>query len=324
MMKTRTIFLLILFISLIFVFAGFPFFKKPAEADYLERIGVIEATEVHLSAKISERIEALPVQEGERVEADQVAVRLDRREVEAEVVQAEANVQRGKAGLLNAKAKITKAKASLKEALRNLKRISALQEEGLVSTSDLDKAQTRFELEEAELKAVEAELRSAEAEVKQREANLQLAQIRLKETVIQTPMAGLVTLKAFEVGEMVSPGVTIVTLIDPQSVWARVDLEEGDAAKVEVGNRAEIQIDSLPSERFEAKVTEVGAAGTFATRRDVTRGRQDIKTFRTKVQALSTKGLLKPGMTARVRIFLGDPGRPSDTGAAKAPVGRGF
>lgn len=307
-MKTRTILFLFILITLVLAFAAFPFFRKPAQSNYVDRVGIIEATEIHLSSKIAERIQALPFEEGDAVPVNAVAVRLDEREIAAEVAQAEANVQRGEAGLVNARAQIEKAKASLEDAKRNLDRLSSLRKEGLISDSEWDKAETRLELAEAELKAAEAEARSAAAELKQRRANLDLVEIRLKETSIYAPIGGVVTLKAFEVGEMVSPGATILTLIDPASVWARVNLEEGEVGKVRVGGRAEIFVDSLPGRPFEGKVSEVGAEGGFATQRDVTRGRQDIKTFRVKVRALSPEGLLKPGMTAKVRIFLNDKG----------------
>ncbi|MDC4224196.1 MAG: efflux RND transporter periplasmic adaptor subunit [Candidatus Manganitrophus sp.] len=302
-MKIRTIAILFILIMLVLSFAALPFFRKPPESDFIERVGVIEATEVHLSSKVAERIQALPFEEGDTVPVNAVAVRLDEREIAAEVAQAEANVQRGEASLVNARAQVEKAKASLEDAKRNLNRLSSLRQEGLVSDSEWDRAQTRLEMAEAEQKAVEAEVRSAQAELRQRQANLNLVQIRFKETEIYAPIGGVVTLKAFEVGEMISPGMTILTLIDPNSVWARVNLEEGEVGRIKVGGRAEIFVDSLPNRTFEAKVSEVGAEGGFATQRDVTRGRQDIKTFRVKVRALSPEGLLKPGMTARVRIF---------------------
>lgn len=305
-MKKRTFLVVLVFILSIFAFAGFPFFKKSADVDYVERVGVIEATEVHLSAKIAERIKELPLKEGDSVQAGAMAIRLEDRQIRAEMAQSEANIQRGEAGLLNAKAQIEKAKAGLQDAKRNLTRISQLQEEGLVSTSDLEKAETRFDLAEADLKAAEAEARSAEAEIKQRRAHLQLIQIQLDEATIQTPISGVVTLKAFEVGEMVSPGVTILTLVNPGSVWARVDLDEGEVGKIRLNNRAEIYVGSVQAAPFEAAVSEIGTAGGFATQRDATRGRQDIKTFRVKVQAVSPGGFLKPGMTAKVRIYLNE------------------
>ncbi|MFQ5779684.1 MAG: HlyD family secretion protein [Nitrospiria bacterium] len=312
-MKGRLLFLFLISVGLVFTFAGFPFFKDLPESHYIERVGVIEATEVHLSAKIAERIKALPVNEGDHVAENAVVVRLDDDEMTAELAQAEASVLKSEAGLLNVKAKIAKAKVSLKEAERNLNRISQLRNEELISISDLDRAQTRYDLATAELKAEEAELRSAEAALRERQAHLRLMRVRLKESVIHAPLSGVVTLKAYEVGEMVSPGATILTLIDPKSVWARVDLDEGEVGKIRIGNQAEITVDSLAETTFEGKVTQIGDAGGFATQRDTTRGKQDIKTFRIKIRASSPMGFLKAGMTAKVRIYFNDNSNPAVT-----------
>lgn len=305
-MKGRMTLALLVLTAAVLLFAGFPFFRKAPETNFIDRVGVIEATEIHISSKIAERIKELPLNEGDTVHADDVVIKLDDREIGAEVAQAEANVQRGEANLLSAKAQIEKARANLQDADRNLRRIAELRQENLVSLSEMDKAQTRFDLARAELKAMEAEAGSSEAELKQREANLRLTQIRLQEATLYAPISGIVTLKAYEIGEMTQPGAPILTLIDPESVWARIDLEEGDIAKVRLGNRAEVFVDSLPGRSFEGKVAEVGSEGGFATQRDVTRGKQDIKTFRVKAQLVSPQGFLKPGMTTKVRIFFND------------------
>ncbi|MFQ5580506.1 MAG: HlyD family secretion protein [Nitrospiria bacterium] len=304
-MKSRLFVVFIIFAALIFTFAGAPFYKKPQELNYLERVGLIEATEVHLSAKISERIIALPVDEGDHVKADALVVRLDDEQMKAEESQAEANVRRGEAELLNGKAKIVKAKVKFREAERNLERLSQLRKEELVSISDLDRVQTLLDLARAELDAEKASLHSAKADLMEREAHLRLVRVRLKEGMITTPVSGIVTLKAFEVGEMVSPGVTILAIIDPESIWARVDLDEGEIGRIRLGNRAEVVIASMQGRVFKGSVAEIGEAGGFATQRDTTRGKQDIKTFRIKVRISSPSGFLKAGMTAKVRIFFG-------------------
>ncbi len=309
-MKSRLFFLFIISVGLVFTLAGLPFFKTPVKTNYLERVGLIEATEVHLSAKISERIKTLRVNEGDHVAADTVVVRLDDEELKAEVSQAVANVRRGEAELLNVEAKIAKAKVSLKEATRNFKRISQLGKEELVSVSTLDRAQAKFDLAGAELHAEKAELHSAKADLLERQAHLRLVRVRVKGGEIYAPISGVVTLKAFEVGEMISPGVTILTIIDPDSIWARVDLAEGELGRIRLGNRAEIYLDSVKGSSFKGKVTEIGEAGGFATQRDTTRGKQDIKTFRIKVHIVSPSGLLKAGMTAKVRIFFNDTPSP--------------
>ncbi|MFQ5543319.1 MAG: HlyD family secretion protein [Nitrospiria bacterium] len=303
MLTGRLFAILFISVGIVFSFAGYPFFKNPVPLDYIERVGVIEATEVHLSSKISERVVALPFDQGALVPLGAAVIRLQVDELAAEITRAEADIQRAEANVLTTKAALEKNIAILKEAVRDDHRVGQLYRDKLASTAKRDAARTKLDLARAEIKVAEALITTAEASLKQRHAHLRLYQVRMKEGVIHAPISGIVTLKAYEVGEMVSPGITIVSLIDPTSIWARIDLEEGEVAKIRLGNRAEVFIDTATGKPFTGKVTEIGTTGGFATQRDTTRGRQDIKTFRIKVGLASPKGHLKPGMTVRVRLF---------------------
>ncbi len=302
-MTGRLFTILLISVGVVVSFAGFPFIKEKENPNYVDRVGIIEATEVYLSTKISERIQSLPYNEGDRVAAGETIVQFEMEEMAAEAAQAEADVNRGDAEILTAKAILEKEKAVLAEALRNLNRITKLYNDSLISTAKRDKATTDHELALAQVNIANARLHTAEAEREQHQTHLKLFQVRLKEGEIHAPIAGLVTLKAYEVGEMVSPGTTIMTLIDPESIWARVDLEEGAVGKIRIGGRADLYLDSAQNDPFPGKITEIGTAGAFATQRDTTRGRQDIKTFRVKIGISSHEGFLKPGMTVRARIF---------------------
>ena len=302
-MSGRLFAILLVSVGIVIAFAGFPFIPKPVNLNYTERVGLIEATEVHLSAKISERIKEIPFNEGDFVPQGAAVVQLHVDELEVEAARAEADILRAEADILTAKAVFEKEQASLSDAKRNLGRVSKLFRDGLISTAKLDAAKTQLDLAAADLNVAAARIRSAKAELKQRHAHLRLFQVRMKEGTIYAPIAGRVTLKAYEAGEMVSPGRTILSLIDPDSLWARIDLEEGEIGKIHLGGRAEILIGFDPGDVITGKIIEIGTTGSFATQRDTTRGRQDIKTFRVKVGLVSSKGFLKPGMTVKVRFY---------------------
>ncbi len=308
-------FFTILFISvgLVVVFSGLPFVEKSADKDYVAHVGVIEATEVHLSSKVAERIASIPYEEGDLVPLGAPVIRLQMAELAAEIARAEANVLRGAADIGTAKAMLEKERASLKDARRHLDRISKLHADALISTAARDEAQTAFELARAEVNVAKARILSLEAERNQRRAHLQLFKVRLKERTIYASIAGRVSLKAYEAGEMVSPGTTIVTLIDLSSLWARVDVEEGAIGKIRIGSPVALYMGSDRTTAFSGEVVEIGTAGAFATQRDTTRGRQDIKTFRVKIRILSQEGLLKPGMTVSARLFYEGPKKKNPT-----------
>lgn len=119
-------------------------------------------------------------------------------------------------------------------------------------------------------------------------------------------MDGMVTFRALEQGETVAPGVTVLTVVDQRNLFIRVDLEERQVGRVAVGSTAMIGVESLPGQRFSGTVAEISRYGEFATQRDVVRGRQDLRTFKIRIDLGEHGGRLKPGMTVDVSIPVRD------------------
>jgi len=262
--------------------------------------GVLEATEVNLAPKISERIKEVKFHEGGYVKEGEVVIVLDDRKETAKFEQAQADLEVAKANVLTAEANIEKAKVKIEDTKRDLNRNAKLLEKNLVAQNDVDKAQTAYDTAVADLNGAQAQKTLAEASVKQSEAALKVARTNLDDTVVYSTLSGIVTLRAFEPGEMAANGSTILTVVDLSDIWVRVDVEETAVSKIRLGDIATVKVDSLPEQEFKGRVYEINSEGEFATQRDVKRGRQDIKTFRVKVKIDEPKGILKEGMTATV------------------------
>lgn len=277
---------------------------KRAPKDIIQTTGIIEAREVNLSPKITERIKEVRFEEGDLVKAGELAVILDEEKKKAEYEQAAANLEVAKANRQVALAEIEKTKAKAEDTKRDLDRMVKLLEKGLVAQNDKDKAQTNYQLAAADLNKALAQEVLSNASIKQSEAALNLAKTNLEDTKITSPISGIVTLKAFESGEMAPAGVTILTVVDTEHIWARVDVEETTVARIKLGDAAYLKVDAWPKEEFKGKVVEINSEGGFATQRDVRRGKQDIKTFRVKIKIDEPKGILKAGMSANVTIVI--------------------
>lgn len=223
-----------------------------------------------------------------------------------------------------AKAEADRAGALEKESSENYRRAQSLFEGGYIAKRDLDAARAAYESNLALLNSARARGRSAEANLKSAAvairaaeagiasakargeaaaAQVQVLSSQLQDTEIVSPVAGVVSYKAFELGEYVTPGAAIYTVYAPEDQWARVDVEETKIQNIRLGSRAVIT-PAGGGRSFDGSVIEIGELGGFATQRDVTRGRPDIKTFRVKVRAGDKEGFLKPGMTVNVRISL--------------------
>lgn len=333
-------------LALVLAFYFF-FVKEGQPPGYIETSGAMEAAEAELASKIAGRISWLCCNEGDRMEAGAVAVKLDSAELQARLLEGRATAAAAAEAIAEAriaaenakvereasassgdaaKAEADRAAALEKESSENFRRAQSLFEGGYIAKRDLDSSRAAYESNLALLSSARARARSAEANLKSAgvairaaeagiasakarseaaAAQVQVLSSQLQDTEILSPVAGVISYKAFELGEYVTPGAAIYTVYSAGDQWARVDVEETRIQNIRLGSRAVIT-PAGGGRALEGRVIEIGELGGFATQRDVTRGRSDIKTFRVKVRAGDKEGFLKPGMTVNVRIFLNE------------------
>jgi HlyD family secretion protein len=239
------------------------------------------------------------------------------------VESARAEVAGAEATLQATAAEVRKAEVNLEEAGRELKRATALYKDQVISRAAFDQACTLRRTAAAGLDAARAEraaaqaaksaadarldnardlLASARTGLAVAEADVALARTRLEQTVITSPMDATVVYLAFGPGETASPGVALMTLVDLAHLYVRVDVEETIAADITLQAPAMIRSQGNPEQRLDGRVIVIGAQADFATQRDVSRGQQDIKTFKVKIGVDNPPGWLKPGLTVMVDI----------------------
>ena len=140
-------------------------------------------------------------------------------------------------------------------------------------------------------------LRAAQAEA---EANADAAAARFGQTRIFAPASGIVTLRAARQGEVVNPGTPIVTLFDLSSTWVDADVEETYADLIAMGQTLRVRLPS--GAEVSGPVIYKAVEADFATQRDVSRTKRDIKTVAIRVRVANPQGKLPLGMTAWVML----------------------
>ncbi len=280
----------------------------------------VEVKKGDLLIKLSDRELAAKVNEGKAMLAGAEA---RHEEARANLENSKARVESARAVVRAAQSEIDRIRALNEDARENFNRISELFRDGYATKKDMDAVKTVFDATTAQMssamskktseeafltttiagvKSTEAQVSSAKASIEEAKARLQLTQTLLKDSVISSPVNGVITYKAFETGENAMPGKTIYTIHDMQRIWARVDIEETDIGRIRLNGKATVSSNALPDKIFDGEVTEIGREAGFATQRDVSRGRQDIKTFRVRVGVMKPDGFLKPGMTVSVKL----------------------
>jgi HlyD family secretion protein len=259
----------------------------------------------------------------EQARAGVERARADVRVAESAIGNAQANIATAEADGESIESDIEKVRVQMELAKIEMDRSNTLYKKEFISKESLDLAVTAYnasvadhtsskarlasayskrEAAVAQLHTTESQLSSAKANLKQSEANLSYNLARLADTTITSPLSGDVVFKALEKGETVSPGTTILTIVNMKDLYARVDIDETFIDSVVLNARAIIRTEGHTKRTLNGIVYEIGRYAEFATQRDVTRGRQDIKTFRVKVKLEDTGGVLKPGMTVEVEI----------------------
>ncbi len=253
------------------------------------------------------------------VDEAQAELKLLQMQTREQIRQAEANVAASQA-------QVQQAKADLENAEITFKRERDLRERELNSPQALDLARTTYQSAKAHADALEKQVQGAQAALALAQANAEQidarkaalssanqqlaaasaqtekAKVRLAYTEVRAPVSGIVDVRATLAGETVNPGQTIVTLIDPDDLWIRADVEESYIDRVRLGEQLTVR---LPSGRERAcSVFHRGVDADYATQRDVSRTKRDIKTFEIRLRCDNGNRDLALGMTAYVTLPL--------------------
>ena len=148
--------------------------------------------------------------------------------------------------------------------------------------------------------AAQSTVESTRGQLTNAEALLKQAQVRLGYTRIAAPVSGTVSVRAAREGEVVNPGQAIVTIVDLSDTWVRAAIPETYTDHIGLGDTLRVR---LPGGTVTSgKVFFKSAEADFATQRDVSRSKRDIRAIVLKIRLDNPKGAYVPGMTADVLV----------------------
>jgi multidrug resistance efflux pump len=244
-------------------------------------------------------------------------------------VQTSNQILQAEATLASTEAQSKQAQADLENASLSFERENDLYQRGVESKQAYDQARTAHDAAKAHVDSLEKQVQAAHAalalaksnveQIAARRAALEVsiyqkgaataqkekAAVRLDYTQIRAPIDGLVDTRAALQGEVVNPGQAIVTLINQDSLWVRADVEESYIDRIHIGDRLSIKLPSGAA--CGGTVFFRGVDADYATQRDVSRTKRDIKTFETRLRCDNRDRRLAVGMTAYVRLPLAQP-----------------
>jgi HlyD family secretion protein len=302
-------------------------------------IGIVDANQVIVSSKVMGRVEKagdlIAEIDSAELEAEKNAAAATINAYGSQVASMRATqaqtLGETNSGVVNAQARLAASKATLAQAKADLARIQsdsqrmiALAKAGVESEQDKVRAEQQLNAQQAlvesaqkNVDAAQADLNTAvarihqqraaasnvaadEAQVANAQAQLVEADTRLGYTKIYAPVTGTVSVRATRQGEVVNPGTPIVTIIDFGDTWVRAEAPETEGRFIAVGDKLKVRLPA--GQPIEGNVIFKAVEGDYATQRDVSRRKRDIKTLGLKLKVDNPDGSLVPGMTAEVLL----------------------
>ena len=310
-------------------------------SDRLRVSGNIEATEVHTAAEVSGRIVELRVDKGDRIEAGVVIARLDTEDTMLQIARTRADratavaqlrlleagsraedIRQARAQVDATAADAEAVDAEVTAAQLDLDRFQALLTANAGSVKQRDDAQARVDTAKARQRAGQDRVRSAREALARLEAGtrpeeIQTARARVaaadaqiavlekseRDAAVISPIAGIVTQKLVDAGEIVARGTPLVVITDLDHAWANLFVPEPMVPRVTIGQAATVLTDA-GGPGLEGKVTFVSPRAEFTPRNVQTAEERSKLVYRIKVTVDNSAGVLKLGMPVDAELKL--------------------
>lgn len=302
--------ILLFFLSLISGCGNQQTTDKQAEASVLPvntarvKTGVLDVSQVvsgkleawqsaNVVSKAPGKVAAVHVDIGSTVRAGQLMVTLDNTDLAARVEQARAGVTVAESALANAASALAIADSAYQVAEANFQRGKQLLEQGAIPQAVFE---AEYELKYKQAKgqvnqAREQVERGIPAQLAQAHANLALAESAYSDSLIKAPISGHVTARNVNPGEMASPTVPVISLVNLDKIQVKISIAESLINQLKEGQKVQVEISAVSGQPFTGIISSLAPAADPVS-----------KGFPVKIQIDNPKHILKPGMFAEVRL----------------------
>lgn len=311
--------------AVLLVLAGFAGYKLyMAREEGLTATGTIEITRADIMPKTNGYLSELQIQVGDTVKAGQQVAHLSRPDLEAQLLRDEAALVKARVQLTDlekgsrsqevqaAMASLSSAQAVFSKARTDLERYRTLFRDGAIAAQQLDTAQSSYDVAYNSLAAAKAQLslvqegnrpdtiEAQRLEVTRSQAIVDASKSLLADTVVASPLSGVVLTKNYENGEYVNAGSALATIGDMNDCWVKVYVSSTQLGLLKVGQAVDVKVDSFPGRRFAGSIKEISQNAEFTPRQSITQRERANLVFYVKVKIDNAEGVLKPGMPADV------------------------
>ncbi len=294
--------------------------EKAALHDITEEVSasgtIYPESEVKISPDVSGEIIDLYVKEGDTVKRGQLLVRINPDIYQTQLEQARAGLNNAKATAANIQAQLARTKANVELQRKSFEMQQRLYKDKVISQQEYNTAEAQYEMAKAELQAAEKQALASQYNTESVEAGVTQAGKSYNRTSVVAPTDGIITGLVSKKGERVvgtaqMAGTEMMRISDLDRMEVRVDVNENDIVRIDVGDTAGIEVDAYLGKVFKGVVTQVANSAksslTNLSTDQVTKYEVKVLILRSSYEDLmkenNGKMPFRPGMSSTVHIY---------------------
>ncbi len=226
----------------------------------LDLSGVLVPSQtVDVSSKISGKVISLGFTAGQTVNEGDILIQLDSESIRGQLMQAEASLKAARAAALAAENQAGLAEINLNKAQRTYEQMKTLFEAGAVSENQMNDTQASLDTAQTQYQnASGPALTQVQAAIDAAQANVMNLNIQLENATIRSPISGVLAARNIDVGEVLSPGVSVISIIDNSVLKLKTTINQETLALLTVGDQMDITIDGYPEKKWQGTVSCIG------------------------------------------------------------------
>ena len=265
---------------------------------------LISPDQVRVSSEVDGTVATVNADLGQEVQAGQVLIQLDTRELQLAVERAESALRQTEAqlGIDSSRpgvippdeqvASVRTALATREDAKVKLATTQELVNKGLSARTDLDTNDTRLKVAEAAVQLALENVRSLRASLQDRRANYELAKKKVADASIRAPASGTIAERLVQKGEYIRANTQVATIVQLNPLKLQTAVQEKYADVIRRNLRVQFTVEPFPNDVFEGRVSNISPAVT-----------QQTRSFPVEILVSNNSGKLKPGFFAKGTIL---------------------
>ena len=302
--------------------------------------GTIEGTELPVQSELGGRIVELLIKEGQviktgdiiaKVDDSQAKISLDIAKNQQAQAQAKLNdflggarteeIRRLEKVVSQAKANMASLEPNIKFEEENLIKNQKLYESGASSKQVVDAQQNKLDTLKAQYESAQTSVDVAQAGLDQAHAgytqstiqaqkaavdiaaqSVKKAELGLSKLIIKSPASGQVLYQNVQLGQVVNPGTTLATILDPDDLWIKIYIPGAKLSQIKMGGTVSIVADAYPDNMFKGEIQYISTQAEFTPKNVQTKEERTTTVYAVKISIIEGKDQLKAGMPADVTL----------------------